>query len=171
MFRIALIVVPLLMATPSFAARDWPTRPNRKLTPGVTLNLTITKICNTKWGLDARSVTAKMKRDVMASYHFSPSACPLTVLKGKRVHRVEIDHLVPRSIGGADDVRNLWPQCYEPVQKDKSKQLNGAHKKDRLETALHVRVCKAKSATLLKQYQGKIRTNWLSLYREIYRNK
>jgi len=81
MRRIALLIVPLLLASPSFAAQKWPTRPYHKLTPGVARDLTVTKICNTKWGSDARSVTAKMKRDVMASYHFTPSACPLTLSK------------------------------------------------------------------------------------------
>jgi 5-methylcytosine-specific restriction endonuclease McrA len=89
----------------------------------------------------------------------------------KRVHRLEIDHLIPRSIGGADDVRNFWPQCYEPVNKDKSKQLDGAHKKDRLETELHRRLCTSKSTALLQEYQNKIRTNWISFYHEIYGNE
>jgi Phage integrase, N-terminal SAM-like domain len=152
------------VACPVAALRTW-------RTPGLTRNLTVKKICNTTWGSDVRSVTTKMKKDVIAAYHFKVTACPLTLLKGKRVHRVEIDHLIPRSIGGADDVRNLWPQCYEPVKEDKSKQADGAHKKDRLETELHRRVCKAKSAGLLKKYQSKIRTNWISLYHEIYGNR
>jgi hypothetical protein len=150
------LVVPLLIGISSFMtvatsfAQGWPKLPNRDLTRGLTRSLTVKKICNTTWGSDARSVTNKMKKDVIAAYHFKVAACPLTMLKGKRVHRVEIDHLVPRSIGGADDVRNLWPQCYEPVKKDKSKQADGAHKKDRLETELHRRVCKAKSSNVLK---------------------
>jgi 5-methylcytosine-specific restriction endonuclease McrA len=173
---LGLVIAPLvgisslLVASPSFA-QGWPRLPNHGLTPGLTRGLTVKKICNTKWGSDARSVTSKMKKDVMAAYHFKVTACPLTVLKGKKVHRVEIDHLVPRSIGGADDVKNLWPECYEPVKKNKSKQADGAHKKDRLETELHRRVCKAKSAALLKQYQNKIKTNWISLYHKIYGNE
>ena len=168
--RSFLVLVLLLIASPCFA-QGWPTLPDRGLTPGISLNLTMNKICSTKWGSDARSVTAKMKKDVVASYKFKVSACPLTVLKGKRVHRLEIDHLIARSIGGADDVKNLWPQCYEPVNKDKSKQANGAHKKDRLETELHRRVCKAKSASLLKEYQNEMKANWIALYREIYGNR
>jgi hypothetical protein len=47
----------------------------------------------------------------------------------------------PRSLGGADDEANLWPECYEVVKSSKSQQADGAHKKDRLETELHKRVC------------------------------
>jgi hypothetical protein len=73
-----------------------------------------------------------------------------------------------RTDGPTARAKNLWPQCYEPTNKDKSKQADGAHKKDRLEVKLNKRVCKAKSTALLKQYQRKIRTNWISLYHEIY---
>jgi hypothetical protein len=66
-------------------------------------------------------------------------------------------HLIYRDIGGADDIENLWPQCREPVNKDKSKQANGAHMKDRLEVELNKRVCEARSDTFLKEYQRKIR--------------
>jgi len=112
-----------------------------------------------------------MKEQVMHAYGFEVRTCPYTVYKGRRAHRVEIDHLIPRSLGGADDVRNLWPECYEPVMKDKSRQADGARKKDRLETYLHRKVCHPQSTELLKQYQNAIAANWLSLYRSIYRNK
>lgn len=151
------------------AAQSFETRPRSDLTPGlVRTDLTITQICRTKWGADARSVTAKMKQDVVASYNFKVSSCPLTLYKGKKVRRMEIDHLVARSLGGADDVRNLWPECYEPVNKNKSLQADGAHKKDRLETYLHQKVCNPRSETLLKEYQGKLKRDWLALYHEIY---
>src|SRR6266498_5651384 len=167
--RFTAAVAVLLLATASGFAETWPKLPNRNLTPGViNASLSLTKICSTKWGQDARAVTAKMKQDVIKAYQFRVSACPLTKLKGKLVHRVEIDHLISRDIGGADDTENLWPQCYEPTNKDKSKQADGAHKKDRLEVELNKRICKAKATALLKQYQRKIRTNWISLYHEIY---
>ena len=80
--------------------------PNLDLTPGVShTDLTKQEICNTHWGLDKRHVTASMKRDVEQAYHFKQSDCPS--------RRVEIDHLISRELGGADDVKNLWPQCYE----------------------------------------------------------
>ena len=80
------------------------------------------------------------------------NTCPHTVRKGKAMRRGEIDHLIRRSLGGADDVRNLWPQCYEPVRSNKSQQADGANKKDPLESYLHRVVCNPESETLLCQY-------------------
>lgn len=165
MIRILCLLV--LFATPAFS-EEYPTHPYFHLTPGLTRDLTVTKICKTKWGQDARAVTAAMKQHVIDAYNLDVKSCPLTSLKGKRVRRLEIDHLIPRSIGGADDVQNLWPQCYEQVKPDKSQQENGAHKKDRLETYIHAQLCKNPSAALLDEYQNKIRFNWISFYEEVY---
>jgi 5-methylcytosine-specific restriction endonuclease McrA len=157
----------VLFASPAFA-EEYTTGPRWDLTPGVTRELTVRQICRTKWGQDARSVTAAMKQNVIDAYGFDVKKCPLTSLKGKRVRRLEIDHLIPRSIGGADDERNLWPQCYEQVKPDKSQQENGAHKKDRLETYIHAQLCKNPSAELLEEYQSKVKSDWISFYHEIY---
>jgi 5-methylcytosine-specific restriction endonuclease McrA len=165
MIRILCLLV--LFTTPAFS-EEYPTHPRFYLTPGLTRDLTVTKICRTKWGQDARAVTAAMKQHVIDAYNFDVKTCPLTSLKGKRVRRLEIDHLIPRSIGGADDEQNLWPQCYEQVKPDKSQQENGAHKKDRLETHLHAQLCKNPSAALLEEYQNKIRFSWISFYEEVY---
>ena len=143
--------------------------PDPQLTPGVTRSgVTLDEICNTKWGTDARYVTEAMRKDVIAAYHFDIKHCPLTAYRSKQVHREEIDHLIPRELGGADDEKNLWPQCYERVMKDKSEQADGAHKKDQLENELHRRVCAAMSTDLLAEYQQKIATDWIKLYHEIY---
>jgi len=170
--RFAIIVAALALTTVSGLAGTFPTLPDRKLTPGkANTSLSVSKICSTKWGKDARAVTDKMKKDVIKAYHFSSSVCPVTTFKGNRIPRVEIDHLISRDIGGADDIKNLWPQCYEPVKKAKSKQANGAHKKDRLEVELNKRICKTRSAALLREYQRKTKINWISLYHEIYENE
>ena len=131
-------------------------------------DLTVTQICRTKWGSDERAVTAAMKQQVVDAYSFDQRACPITIRKNKCLHRAEIDHLIPRSLGGADDVANLWPQCYEPVRKPKRLQAWGANRKDRLEKHLHGVVCQAKSEQLLRSYQAKFKHDWIALYREIY---
>lgn len=119
----------LLLLGVSFAQAQTvpPQVPNPQLTPGVIrTDLTPDQIKNTKWGTDQRLVTEAMKQQVMSAYHMTGSDCP----SGK----LEIDHRVPRSLGGADDVMNLWPQCYEkepPAPKNSAEW--GAHKKDRLE--------------------------------------
>jgi hypothetical protein len=52
-----------------------------------------------------------MKSSVFTSYGFTGNGDPRCASPMER-RRCEIDHLVPRSIGGADDVRNLWPEPY-----------------------------------------------------------
>ena len=99
----------LILSVSPALSEEFITRPRWDLTPGVTRELTVRQICRTKWGQDARAVTSAMKQNVIDAYDFDAKKCPLTSLKGKRVRRLEIDHLVSRSIGGADDERNLWP--------------------------------------------------------------
>lgn len=94
--------------------------PDRVMTPGLVRPLTLETICTTKWGRDRRHVTTAMRRQLFVHY-------------GKRwsTHRnYEVDHLVPRELGGADDLRNLWPQPWPD-----------ARRKDREENRLHKAVC------------------------------
>lgn len=75
--------------------------PNPQLTPGAVRPLTYEQICKTtKWGLDKRLVDDRMKRHVLAAYGYTWED------RGK----FEIDHLVPRSLSGRDDILDLWPQ-------------------------------------------------------------
>ncbi len=124
----------LLLAIGPAQAADWPTAPDHRFTQGATVpGITAETICNTKWATDSRHVTEAMKQAVVDKYQFDVNACPMTLYKGERVHRVEIDHLISRELGGADTLDNLWPQCYEVVKQDKAEQADGAYKKDRLE--------------------------------------
>jgi hypothetical protein len=114
------------------------TLPNPDLTPGVIRPLSRAEICGTKWGLDRRHVTARMRRIVAQSYGMTVqemSAC------------CELDHLIPRSQGGADDVRNLYPQPWPE-----------ARIKDRLEVKMDRLVCAG--TVSLREAQEMFRTDW-----------
>jgi len=63
-----------------------------------------------KWGKDERHVTPSMKKEVFALYGYSGNDDPRCVPSGKQ--RCEIDHLISRELGGADDVKDLWPEAY-----------------------------------------------------------
>jgi hypothetical protein len=69
---------------------------------------------------------------------------------------MEIDHLIPLELGGADDVKNLWPQ---PAPDYKYK--------DKLENELHRLVCSGKVS--LSAAQDEIKTDWTLSYRKRFR--
>lgn len=107
--------------------------PDAWCTPGavgdkVTQDVIGSTICRTGWTDTVRppaSVTEPVKTAAMLAY-----GIPLT-----RRGTVELDHLVPLSLGGADDVANLWP---EPSD------IPGAgftNRKDQVERALLRAVC------------------------------
>lgn len=84
-------------------------------------------LCAVKWGLDHRNVKQDMKQEVMAR-----QGLPVA-----RLSHYEIDHIVPRELGGLDEVENLQAQCCI---------VNGvirgqAHNKDVVENRLHRLVC------------------------------
>ncbi len=94
-------------------------------TPGVIATSNVQQICNTKWGADQRHVTEAMKTVVKLRYGLSNNE-----VKGPGAWCCEIDHLIPRELGGADDVDNLWPQPWAD-----------AHRKDVWENKFHKAVC------------------------------
>lgn len=149
----AVLAVSLVVQSWTALAADLP---NPDLTPGVVREgMTTEQVCATKWGQDARAVTLTMKRHVAAAYGFAPDQCP----SGK----VEYDHLISRELAGADDERNLWPQCYEV---DAHNAEWGAHKKDRLENRLHREVCAGRLD--LGEAQRAISTDWIGTYRQYF---
>lgn len=95
------------------------------LTPGVVRPLSRAQVCATAWGKDRRHVTEAMKREVARRY-----GIPRASIHARGLC-CEIDHLIPRELGGADAVDNLWPQPWAQ-----------AHVKDRRENQLHVAVCR-----------------------------
>jgi hypothetical protein len=80
--------------------------PDPHLTPGVAdRGATTALVCTTKWGKNRRHVTAAMRRQVFRDYGMTGAKDPYCQHKG-----CELDHLISRERGGADDVRNLWPE-------------------------------------------------------------
>jgi hypothetical protein len=113
-----------------------PSAPDPGLTPGVVRPLSLSQLCDTRWGRDRRHVTDAMRRTVARRYGVPWAK-----------HRLyEFDHLIPRELGGADDVRNLWPQILDP----------DARLKDREENRLHRAVCAGQLA--LSSAQDHMRT-------------
>lgn len=122
--------------------------PDLALTPGsIRASVTADIACSTKWGLDRRAVTETMKRQVAASYGIQRAS-----IVGSTIGLCcEFDHLIPRELGGADVVQNLWPQRWV-----------AAKKKDALENRLHALVCSGSMA--LADAQRMIASDWVSAY-------
>ena len=99
---------------------------NLALTPGVIRPLSTAVVCGTAWGHDRRHVTEAMKREVARRYGIDRAS----VKASGKGPCCEWDHLIPRELGGADDVNNIWPQPWAD-----------AHRKDREENRLHRAVC------------------------------
>jgi hypothetical protein len=132
--------------------------PDPTLTPGVArTDISQDQICATKWGTDERHVTDTMKGKVFANYGYTGNYDPRCVPSGNR--HCEIDHLISRELGGADDVANLWPQAY-------GSQPWNADLKDKLENRLHKEMC-AGNVTL-QEAQDMLVKDWRVAYKRYY---
>lgn len=96
-------------------------KPDPRLTPGSVRTITKHEVCTTSWGHDVRHITTSMKRQVAAAYG----------VPWQEHAQYEFDHLIPRALGGADEVSNLWPQP----------RAEAVHIKDPLEVKLWKMVC------------------------------
>jgi hypothetical protein len=81
-------------------------------------------------------------------------------LRHRRPHspgQYEVDHLVPLEAGGSNQIANLFPEPASPRP--------GFHEKDRLENAVHDRVCDDRRA--LRPLQRRIAADWVALYDDL----
>ncbi len=159
MNRNQLLAIAVFFASASALAGEAPIVPNLEITPGVArTDLSVAAICKTKWGKDARHVTDAMKAQVFKSYGLSGNSDPACKPAPGSKQRCEIDHLVSRELGGADDVKNLWPQPYAGTW--------NAHLKDKLENRLHKEMCAGKIT--LQEAQSSLVNDWRVAYRKYY---
>jgi hypothetical protein len=133
--------------------------PDAAKTPGLArTGLSQAKICATKWGRDERHVTAAVKTQVFALYGYSgyQDARCVSDAHGKTC---EIDHLISREVGGADDIKNLWPQAYGSTPWN-------AHLKDKLENHLNKEMCAGRIT--LQEARDSLLDDWRVAYRKYY---
>ena len=123
----------LLVAARCFAFE--PLLPDPKLTPG-----SVAK----KPG-DSRPVTESMQDEVFVRYRIP--------LEHRRYYA--IDHLIPKELGGADDIRNLWPQR-------RNARPYGPRRK-RLLTEKFLEMIAAKQITLAEA-QREMSEDWISAF-------
>jgi hypothetical protein len=144
----------IILPTPTPAVLGAKTGPDRiypdpKLTPGdVFESATKEIVCKKGYTTEVRNVSVETKRQVYWSYG-------LTYPKNPGDY--EVDHFVPLSLGGSNDVTNLWPEPGDPKP--------GYHEKDEVEYYLYKQVCSGKIP--LKEAQNDIKNDWYQVYLEI----
>lgn len=121
--------------------------PNRSISPGLAdSTLTLHVVCTQSTSV-RRNVSDATKRAVYAEYH-------VTYPQPQGMY--EVDHIIPLTIGGSNDIKNLWLQPAKPVP--------GFHQKDALEDRMHARVCSGKES--LRQAQQEMATDWYGAYKK-----
>jgi hypothetical protein len=133
------LVILLLALTPAMAAD--PVLPDQTKTPGaIDKSVHGTEICAANWargnpptqggslsyGRAARETSEALKEEVFRNYGLEDPR--------DRGHRYEVDHRVPLSLGGRDEISNLWPESRTAVGFN-------AWIKDRREYRLYTLVC------------------------------
>jgi len=125
--------------------------PDTDLTPGLTLSVSVKDVCSNTLE-DAPEVPSQMAYEVFTQYG----------IHDPRPRDYEMDYLITPALGGANDIRNLWPQPY-------SAGTWNAHVKDALEDHLYNLVCKG--AVELTTAQREIATNWIAAYRKYFQTE
>ena len=121
--------------------------PSRKLTPGAIRNVAKDDVCSVN--VQASMVPVALQRRVFEEYGI-PNAPE---------NAYEVDYLITPELGGAADIRNLWPEPYSTT-------LWNAHVKDQLEDRLHQLVCGGQLDLATAQHD--IATDWIAAYKKYF---
>ena len=126
--------------------------PDQRLTPGATLPLTRNQVCGPAEAELVPDVPVSLKRKVFEEYGVTPP----------RPDDYEVDYLITPELGGATDIRNLWPEPYQDT-------VWNAHVKDQLEDRLHRMVCHGDVELTTAQHD--ISADWIAAYRKYFRTE
>jgi hypothetical protein len=140
-------VVAILVVSSGTVSAEGP-KPKSGLTPGETRPVSLAEICAApvSESTSDHEIPFETKRIVFSAYGMDPA----------QAAAYEVDYLITPELGGANTVRNLWPQ-------PNSARWN-ARVKDKLEHRLHGLVCQGKVDLATAQHD--ISTDWISAYRK-----
>ncbi|MGH9573311.1 MAG: anti-sigma factor family protein [Candidatus Acidiferrales bacterium] len=125
--------------------------PNPSLTPGATQPIALSAMCSSDHDEVVRYVPARVSEAVFREYGISNAPAS----------EYEVDYLITPGLGGADDIRNLWPEPHNDVW--------NSYVKDQLEDRLHSMVCSDQMT--LATAQREIAANWISAYKHYFHTK
>jgi hypothetical protein len=122
--------------------------PDSRLTPGAAILATRQAVC-AQANANNKAVPVALQRKVFQEYGIS----------GAEPQAYEVDYLVTPALGGADDIRNLWPHSYSAT-------VWNARVKDELENRLREMVCDG--SLDLTEAQQEIAGNWIAAYKKYF---
>lgn len=123
--------------------------PNPSLTPGMTRKIAISDICSMDHDEVVRPVPAALGQKILDEYGIPHAP----------IENYEIDYLITPGLGGADDIRNLWPEPKYNAEWN-------SFAKDQLEDRLHQLVCSRKLR--LSTAQTEVAKDWISAYKKYF---
>jgi hypothetical protein len=123
--------------------------PNPRLTPGATRPVAIADLCSANHDEVIRSVSDTVQQRVFQEYG----------IRERQLEKYEVDYLITPGLGGADDIKNLWP---EPRYNTRW----NSFVKDQLEDYLHQSVCGGKLS--LETAQKDVASDWISAYKKYF---
>jgi hypothetical protein len=124
--------------------------PKSNLTPGATRLITASDVCTQQEQNSTSAIPSAIRQKVFQEYG----------LTNVRASDYELDYLITPELGGATDIRNLWPEPYTLTEWN-------AHVKDALENLLHQKVCSGEID--LPTAQHEIASDWISAYKKYFR--
>jgi len=122
--------------------------PEPNLTPGVASTASREQVCKSSSDKN-RSVPVSLRRRVFEEYG----------IQNAEPQAYEVDYLITPALGGADDIRNLWPQS-------SSTAMWNARVKDALEDRLWEMVCEG--TVDLESAQREIASDWIAAYKKYF---
>ena len=146
------MMAPLLYWTLSVRRAGEPavtvTVPNPALTPGAAVLLNDRQVCG-QASVKNKLVPVTLRRQVFAEYG----------IRAAEPGAYELDYLITPALGGADDIRNLWPES-------RNSTVWNAQVKDALEDHLRDLVCEGQLD--LATAQREIAGNWIEAYKKYF---
>jgi hypothetical protein len=123
--------------------------PRKRLTPGAIHAIRIDDLCGNQDFDKDPPVSPSIQQAVFREYGVPVSS----------KDSYQVDYLISPTLGGTDDIRNLWPEPYSLTSW-------GAHAKDDLEDHLHEMVCQGKLP--LATAQNEIAGDWIAAYKRYF---
>jgi len=148
---LALIGATLALRTRN-ADRSALSMPNRILTPGSVVPVSREMVCAATEVDEAAEVSTALAITVFNHYG----------IRNPQSRAYEVDYLITPALGGAKDVRNLWPQPY-------STGVWNSRIKDALEDRLRAMVCAGEMD--IQQAQQELAHDWIASYKRLFRTE